>query len=65
MDWSQVDSKAMARKIFNNFEFLRNYGPDPAKALIVYGGYNHGSNTQLLNSDHGGLDVYVRRKPAN
>ena len=41
---------------------LRNYGPDPAKALIVHGNYYHQANTQLLNSDHGGMDVYVRKK---
>ena len=50
-------------KFFPDSEiFLRNYGPDPAKALIVHGNYYNQANTQLLNSDHGGMDVYVRKK---
>ena len=54
--------KVVERKTTKHY--FRNYSPDNAKALVMYGGYNNGGNNYVLNADHGGLDVYVRKKPA-
>ena len=51
-------------RVLTDQPLSRNYSPDNVKALVLYGGDNNGGNNYVLNADHGGVDVYVRKRPA-